>query len=93
MTSIHGVFFVTAGFHWLCFARTMMYSFLSKFLCLSSHFSSFVVIWLIQNGYLIFSAALAGCVASSVGCKNRLSDLSSCRNQELYPRHAIYHWH
>jgi hypothetical protein len=46
------------------------------------------------NDWDVFSSAgLAGCVASSVGCKNRLSDLSSCRNQELCPRHAIYHQH
>lgn len=92
MASIHGVFFyITAGFYWFCFKRTLMCPVLSKFLCLC--FLFFVMIWLIQINSLIFSAALAGCVVSSVGCKNRLSDLSPCRNQELCPRHAIYHWH
>lgn len=84
---------ITAGFYWVCFERTLIYLVLSKFLCLCFHF--FVRDDLVDPNInsLIFSAAQAGCVVSSVGCKNRLSDLSSCRNQGLCPRHAIYHWH
>lgn len=34
-----------------------------------------MMIWLIQITSLIFSAALAGCVVSSVGCKARIGFL------------------